>query len=84
MQENGRVFTDSEECMHFSFEDSKFYPDRLKYKPLKVKKKLYEFYTAPITKFWANSVSESATNFITVFVIITFILDCVRAILNYI
>lgn len=25
-------------------------------RPLRLKKKLYEFYTAPITKFWANSV----------------------------
>lgn len=26
-------------------------------RPLRLKKKLYEFYTAPITKFWANAVS---------------------------
>lgn len=29
------------------------------HRPLKLKKKIYEFYTAPITKFWADSVSES-------------------------
>lgn len=27
------------------------------HRPLKLKKKLSEFYTAPITKFWADSVS---------------------------
>ena len=27
------------------------------HRPLKLKKKIYEFYTAPITKFWADSVS---------------------------
>jgi transient receptor potential cation channel subfamily M member 3 len=29
------------------------------HRPLKLKKKFYEFYTAPITKFWADSVSFS-------------------------
>lgn len=27
------------------------------HQPLRLKKKIYEFYTAPITKFWADSVS---------------------------
>lgn len=27
------------------------------HRPLRLKKKVYEFYTAPITKFWADSVS---------------------------
>lgn len=27
------------------------------HQPLRLKKKFYEFYTAPITKFWADSVS---------------------------
>lgn len=27
------------------------------HRPLRLKKKIYEFYTAPITKFWADSVS---------------------------
>lgn len=26
------------------------------HQPLRLKKKIYEFYTAPITKFWADSV----------------------------
>lgn len=26
------------------------------HRPLRLKKKIYEFYTAPITKFWADSV----------------------------
>lgn len=32
--------------------------DAKQHRPLRLKKKFYEFYTAPITKFWADSVSE--------------------------
>jgi transient receptor potential cation channel subfamily M protein 3 len=38
---------------------------------LKMSKKLYEFYTAPITKFWANSVRND-TNSIFQFLIFHF------------
>lgn len=30
--------------------------DVKQHRPLRLKKKVYEFYTAPITKFWADSV----------------------------
>lgn len=34
------------------------YDNELKqHRPLKLKKKFYEFYTAPITKFWADSMA---------------------------
>lgn len=57
VQENGKVLPESEDSKyHFSFDD-RWYPEKNRSRPLKVKKKLYEFYTAPITKFWANSVS---------------------------
>jgi hypothetical protein len=31
---------------------------RMQFRPLPIKKKIYEFYTAPITKFWADSVNN--------------------------
>lgn len=66
VQENGKISTDMEDSkVHFSFED-KFYPEKGKHKPLKVKKKLYEFFTAPITKFWANSVSTFFNIFLNI------------------
>jgi len=41
---------------HIFFTDA--YSDKTpKQRELRIKKKLYEFFTAPITKFWANSVS---------------------------
>lgn len=33
------------------------------HQPLRLKKKIYEFYTAPITKFWADSVSAQVNHF---------------------
>lgn len=33
-------------------------PFRKKKSPLRMGKKVYEFYNAPITKFWAHAVSE--------------------------
>lgn len=57
VQENGKVLPDIDDSKyHFTFDD-RSYPEKNRSRPLKVKKKLYEFYTAPITKFWANSVS---------------------------
>ncbi|XP_072379429.1 transient receptor potential cation channel trpm isoform X4 [Diabrotica undecimpunctata] len=52
VQENGKILPE--------FDDSKFKPQYSKGKELKLKKKLYEFYTAPITKFWSNSVAYIA------------------------
>lgn len=63
VQENGKVLP------NLDIDDSKiqlagiieFY--ELKHsRPLRLKKKLYEFYFAPITKFWANSVSINITS----------------------
>ncbi|XP_017773710.1 PREDICTED: transient receptor potential cation channel trpm isoform X3 [Nicrophorus vespilloides] len=56
VQENGRVFPDLEETKYsFTFEEKSLQKKRTR--PLKLKKKVYEFFTAPITKFWANSIS---------------------------
>lgn len=33
-------------------------PEDKMMRPLRLKKKIYEFFTAPITKFWADSVSS--------------------------
>ncbi|XP_074037016.1 transient receptor potential cation channel, subfamily M isoform X5 [Leptinotarsa decemlineata] len=49
VQENGKILSDLDE-LKFHIQDSKG-------RELKMKKKLYEFYTAPITKFWANSIA---------------------------
>ncbi|KAK9872342.1 hypothetical protein WA026_017801 [Henosepilachna vigintioctopunctata] len=52
LQENGKPFA--------GLDDSRAFADfgRIpKQRQLKVRKKLYEFYTAPITKFWANSIA---------------------------
>lgn len=58
--ENGKVVADSGSG---SESGSQFFALPLDYyelkhnRPLRLKRKLYEFYSAPITKFWANSVS---------------------------
>lgn len=39
------------------FHLSEFTNEIKQHQPLRLKKKFYEFYTAPITKFWADSVS---------------------------
>lgn len=44
--------TDSDGTQYNHFDD-----DGRIHRPLRLKKKFYEFYTAPITKFWADSVS---------------------------
>lgn len=57
VQENGKVLTDIEESNHRAYGLLSEYYDNKSSRPLRLKKKLYEFYTAPITKFWANAVS---------------------------
>ncbi|KAK9681017.1 Ion transport protein [Popillia japonica] len=70
VHENGKVlpefdfpeFNESETKLVYALDDSRAYPypdtqPRTRSRPLKVKKKLYEFFTAPITKFWANSIA---------------------------
>uniref|UniRef100_A0AAG5D5K6 Transient receptor potential cation channel trpm n=1 Tax=Anopheles atroparvus TaxID=41427 RepID=A0AAG5D5K6_ANOAO len=65
VQENGKVgltgcfsskvsLTDSENTQ---YKDYMFDGDTRQQRPLKWKKKVYEFYTAPITKFWADSMA---------------------------
>lgn len=57
VQENGKVLPELDDtCYHLSIENRSFV-EKTRTRPLKFKKKLYEFFTAPITKFWANSVS---------------------------
>lgn len=51
--------TDSENTQ---YKDYMYDHDMRHQRPLKLKKKFYEFYTAPITKFWADSVGFIATN----------------------
>ena len=62
VRENGKVLTDIDDMMHRSYGPgggvlSDYYENKTN-RQLKLKKKLYEFYTAPITKFWANAVSN--------------------------
>lgn len=55
VHENGKVLTDLDERNYAVYADHNL--ERLpKNRELKFRKKLYEFYTAPITKFWSNSV----------------------------
>ncbi|KAK4884574.1 hypothetical protein RN001_000845 [Aquatica leii] len=56
VQENGKVLPEFEESrFHFSIDER--YAEKTRTRPLKVKKKLYEFFTAPIAKFWSNSIA---------------------------
>lgn len=57
VQENGKVLTDNDDGIYRSYGLRSEYYDVKPARPLRLKKKLYEFYTAPITKFWANAVS---------------------------
>lgn len=51
--------TDSENTQYKDY----MYDHDMRHRPLKLKKKFYEFYTAPITKFWADSVSLALSPF---------------------
>ncbi|XP_033210686.1 transient receptor potential cation channel trpm [Belonocnema kinseyi] len=57
VQENGKVLTDTDDGNHRSYGILSEYYDNKSSRPLRLKKKLYEFYTAPITKFWANAIA---------------------------
>ncbi|XP_023245943.1 transient receptor potential cation channel trpm [Copidosoma floridanum] len=57
VHENGKVLTDNDDSNHRAYGILSDYYDNKNSKPLKLKKKLYEFYTAPITKFWANAIA---------------------------
>nr|XP_012140913.1 PREDICTED: transient receptor potential cation channel trpm isoform X2 [Megachile rotundata] len=57
VQENGKVLTDSDDLIHRAYGIHSDYYDIKNSRPLRLKRKLYEFYTAPITKFWANAIA---------------------------
>ncbi|XP_020300486.1 transient receptor potential cation channel trpm isoform X4 [Pseudomyrmex gracilis] len=58
VQENGKVLTDNDDGVHRVYDRLRpEYYDNKTTRPLRLRKKLYEFYTAPITKFWANAIA---------------------------
>nr|XP_012234779.1 PREDICTED: transient receptor potential cation channel trpm [Linepithema humile] len=56
VQENGKVLTDNDDGIHRAYGIRSEYYNKTT-RPLRLRKKLYEFYTAPITKFWANAIA---------------------------
>lgn len=56
VQENGKVVTEGDD-MNQHFHLPLDYFDVKNNRPLRLRKKLYEFYTAPITKFWGHSIA---------------------------
>ncbi|XP_015435152.1 PREDICTED: transient receptor potential cation channel trpm [Dufourea novaeangliae] len=58
VQENGKVLTDdNDDGIQRAYGIQNDYYDIKNSRPLRLRKKLYEFYTAPITKFWANAIA---------------------------
>ncbi|XP_070134682.1 transient receptor potential cation channel trpm isoform X3 [Drosophila bipectinata] len=58
VHENGKVsLTDSDPAQFREFFNLSEYNEVKQHQPLRLKKKFYEFYTAPITKFWADSIA---------------------------
>ncbi|XP_044737220.1 transient receptor potential cation channel trpm isoform X2 [Chrysoperla carnea] len=56
VHENGKVMPDCDEYKEYLHIPLDYYEIKQN-RPLRLKKKLYEFYTAPITKFWANAIA---------------------------
>lgn len=56
VQENGKVVVDDGQTNPLLQFPVDFYDLKKEERPLKLRKKLYEFYTAPISKFWGHSV----------------------------
>ncbi|XP_055839433.1 transient receptor potential cation channel trpm isoform X4 [Episyrphus balteatus] len=57
VQENGKVsLSDSDPSQFREFFNMSDYEIK-QHQPLRLRKKFYEFYTAPITKFWADSIA---------------------------
>ncbi|XP_037922702.1 transient receptor potential cation channel trpm isoform X4 [Hermetia illucens] len=57
VQENGKVsLSESDPSQYREFLNMSDYEVK-QHQPLRLKKKIYEFYTAPITKFWADSMA---------------------------
>ncbi|XP_041450245.1 transient receptor potential cation channel trpm isoform X3 [Drosophila obscura] len=58
VHENGKVsLTDSDPAQFREFFNMSEYNEIKQHQPLRLKKKFHEFYTAPITKFWADSIA---------------------------
>ncbi|XP_063918519.1 transient receptor potential cation channel trpm isoform X3 [Zophobas morio] len=57
VHENGKVLSDPEDNKYHIFFTDLHQEKIPRNRELKISKKLYEFYTAPITKFWANSIA---------------------------
>ncbi|KAJ8881233.1 hypothetical protein PR048_017707 [Dryococelus australis] len=57
VHENGKVVTEDDSNSQIFHVPLDYYEVKAN-RPLRLKKKLYEFYTAPITKFWGHSVSS--------------------------
>ncbi|XP_034650809.1 transient receptor potential cation channel trpm isoform X7 [Drosophila subobscura] len=58
VHENGKVsLTDSDPAQFREFFNLSEYNEIKQHQPLRLKKKFHEFYTAPITKFWADSIA---------------------------
>ncbi|XP_049813711.1 transient receptor potential cation channel trpm [Schistocerca nitens] len=55
VQENGKVLAEGDDSSQIFHMPLDFYEIKNN-RPLRMQKKLYEFYTAPITKFWAHSI----------------------------
>lgn len=68
IQENGKVVAEDDTEIGNSFHHIPLdFHDVKAARPLRLKKKFYEFYTAPITKFWAHSVNKKILkNFVPV------------------
>ncbi|XP_037034801.1 transient receptor potential cation channel trpm isoform X3 [Bradysia coprophila] len=57
VQENGKVSLSDSDCGQKEFLQISYDYEIKQHRPLRLKKKIYEFYTAPITKFWADSMA---------------------------
>ncbi|XP_066244869.1 transient receptor potential cation channel trpm isoform X10 [Euwallacea similis] len=65
VHENGKILHEYDDHSKYHIFFTDVYSDKApKQRELRIKKKLYEFFTAPITKFWANSIAYLAFLFL--------------------
>ncbi|XP_066138176.1 transient receptor potential cation channel trpm isoform X6 [Euwallacea fornicatus] len=65
VHENGKILHDYDDHSKYHIFFTDVYSDKApKQRELRIKKKLYEFFTAPITKFWSNSIAYLAFLFL--------------------
>ncbi|CAH1123867.1 unnamed protein product [Ceutorhynchus assimilis] len=58
IHENGKIISEYDDSNKYHIFFTDVYSDKMpKQRELRVKKKMYEFFTAPITKFWSNSIA---------------------------